>query len=307
MTNTRLLLSTVRGPAQAWFGRANAGRLAKRREDAVGPVLGARGALARRLDSTILATVPGMSDVGLLTRTPAAVLSVSTVGAVTVVRCTVPEPRLADVRCTVPEPRLTDVRCTLPAPTVTTDWRLGPAVVVTTGADKDGVVVVVSAVAGTSTRLSPICTTKNCLGTVALLWVVEAKPGATGTWVTTAGALGRPDPERAEISTGFTLVFVVDAIDVVEMGTCPALIRDFEMAWASEALVASFRDGEEVVVTVAALASKDGMIILEGPLLVAAREGMVMIWGKDDAPLAGMAGMVIKRGPVVAAVWPDDG
>lgn len=156
VTSTRLLLSTVRGPDQGWLGRATPGRLAKRREDAVGPVLGARGALPRRLASTIRATVPGTTEAGLLTRT-LAVFSVSTVGAVT------------------------DVRCALPEPTVTTDGRPGQLVVVMREADEGAVAVVVSAVAGTSTRLLPICTTKNGLGTVALLWVVEAKPGATGT------------------------------------------------------------------------------------------------------------------------------
>lgn len=75
------------------------------------------------------------------------------------------------------------------------------------------------------------------------------------------------------------------------------------MACASEALVASLRDEEEtVVVGVAALASKEGMIILEGPLLVAAREGMVMIWGREDAPPVGREAMVMMRGPVTAVV-----
>lgn len=116
--------------------------------------------------------------------------------------------------------------------------------------------------------------------------------------------MDRPDPERAEINTEFALLLAANVVDVAETGTtCPVLIRDLEMACASEALVASLRDEEEtVVVGVAALASKEGMIILEGPLLVAAREGMVMIWGREDAPLVGREAMVMMRGPVTAVV-----
>ena len=284
VTNTRLLLSMVRGPAQGWLGCTNPGRLAKRREEAVGPTLGVRGALARRLDSTILATLPGISDVGLLTRAPVAAVAVSTVGAVTVVD-----------RCTPP---------VLAA--LTKDWRVGPmvVVVVTTGADRDGVVVVVvgvvSAAAGTSTRLSPICTTKNCLGTVPPLWVAEAVPDVMGAEGTTTVPLG-----RADSNTELILLFAVAVVDVELGRRCPALNKELEMAWVREARVASLRDGERVVV-VAALASKGGMMILEVPLLVAPKGGIVITWGRAAAPLAGREGMVMKRGAVVVVVWPDD-